>query len=105
MGNPLGKSPRVHEDSLGLVKTRQQGGVATLLDLRQAEELVDTAAQAIPVLQQRIEQTENRISLLVAKNPDTVARGRALTEQTLPDVPTGLASALLERRPDIRAAE
>jgi NodT family efflux transporter outer membrane factor (OMF) lipoprotein len=96
---------KTRQDSLGLVKSRQEGGVATLLDLRQSEQLVDTAAQAIPVLHQRIEQTENRISLLVAKNPDTVARGRALTEQVLPEVPPGLPSALLERRPDIRAAE
>jgi multidrug efflux system outer membrane protein len=96
---------KTREDSLELVKTRQQGGVATLLDLRQAEQLVDTAAQSIPVLQQQIEQTENRISLLVAKNPDSVTRGRALTEQVLPEVPAGLPSALLERRPDIRATE
>ena len=97
---------KTREDSLGLVKTRQAGGVATLLDLRQAEQLVDTAAQSIPVLQQQIEQTENRISLLIAKNPDHVARGRSLTDQALPpDVPAGLPSALLERRPDIRAAE
>jgi multidrug efflux system outer membrane protein len=97
---------KTREDSLGLVKTRQEGGVATLLDLREAEQLVDTAAQAIPVLQQQIEQTENRISLLLAKNPDQVVRGRSLTEQVFPpEVPAGLPSALLERRPDIRAAE
>jgi multidrug efflux system outer membrane protein len=96
---------KTRENSLGLVKQRQAGGVATLLDLRQAEQLVDTAAQSIPVVQQQIEQTENRISLLVAKNSDTVTRGRALTEQVLPPVPAGWPSALLERRPDIRAAE
>ncbi|MBN9662982.1 MAG: efflux transporter outer membrane subunit [Acidobacteria bacterium] len=93
-------------DSLQLVQARQGGGVATLLDLRQAEQLVETAAQAIPVLKQQIEQTENRISLLVAKNPDSVVRGRSFNEQTLPpEVPPGLPSSLLERRPDIRAAE
>lgn len=96
---------KTREDSLELVKTRQAGGVATLLDLRQAEQLVDTAAQAIPVLQQQIEQTENQISLLMGQNPQRIPRGRALTDQTLPEVPVGLPSALLERRPDIRAAE
>ncbi len=96
---------KTRQDSLELVKTRQAGGVATLLDLRQAEQLVDTAAQAIPVLLQQIEQTENRISLLLAKNPDSVARGRGLTDQGLPEVPAGLPSALLDRRPDIRVAE
>jgi multidrug efflux system outer membrane protein len=94
------------QDSLGLVKNRQAGGVATLLDLRQAEQLVYTAAETIPTLQQQIEQTENQISLLLGKNPGEITRGRSLTEQEMPpDVPSGLPSALLERRPDIRAAE
>ncbi len=93
-------------DSLRLVQERQGGGVATLLDLRQAEELVSTAAQTVPQLQQQIEQTENQISLLVGKNPDTVVRGRKFMEQEMPpEVPAGLPSSLLERRPDIRAAE
>jgi len=92
--------------SLRLIQNRQGGGVATLLDRRQGEQLVDTAAETIPELQQRIEQTENQISLLLGKNPGEITRGRALTEQELPpEVPTGLPSSLLERRPDIRAAE
>ncbi len=94
------------QESLRLIQTRQGGGVATLLDLRQGEQLVDTAAETIPQLQERIEQTENQISLLLGKNPGEVVRGRSLTEQELPpEVPTGLPSALLERRPDILAAE
>ncbi len=93
-------------DSLRLVQERQGGGVATLLDLRQAEELVSTAAQKIPVLQQQIEQTENQISLLLGRNPDGIVRGRKFMEQEMPpEIPPGLPSALLERRPDIRAAE
>jgi len=93
-------------ESLRLTQQRQTGGVATVLDLRQAEQLVETAAETIPALQQQIEQTENQISLLLGRNPGTVARGKGLTEQELPpDVPAGLPSALLERRPDILAAE
>jgi len=93
-------------ESLRLVQNRQTGGVATLLDLRQAEQLVSTAAESIPQLQQQIEQTENQISLLLGRNPETVVRGRRFLEQEMPpDVPVGLPSALLERRPDIRAAE
>ena len=92
--------------SLDLIKSRQTGGVATLLDMRQGEELVYTASETIPVLQQQIEQTENTISLLLGNNPAPIARGKSLTEQQLPpEVPAGLPSALLERRPDIRAAE
>jgi multidrug efflux system outer membrane protein len=94
------------QESLELIKNRQAGGVATLLDLRQGEQLVYTASETIPALEQQIEQTENQISLLLGKNPGEVLRGRSLTEQEMPpDVPAGLPSALLERRPDIRAAE
>jgi multidrug efflux system outer membrane protein len=94
------------QQSLDLVKSRQSGGVATRLDMRQAEQLVDTAAQTIPVIEQQIEQTENQIHLLLGEPPGNVPRGRILTAQDLPpEVPAGLTSALLERRPDIRAAE
>ncbi len=93
-------------ESLRLVQERQGGGVATLLDLRQAEQLVSSAAQTIPTLEQQIEQTENQINLLVGKNPGGVIRGRKFIEQEMPpDVPVGMPSVLLERRPDIRAAE
>jgi outer membrane protein, multidrug efflux system len=94
------------EESLKLIKNREQSGLATLLEVRQGEQLVHTAAQAIPNIEQHIEQTENQISLLLGRNPGPIARGRLLTEQEQPpSVPAGLPSALLERRPDIRAAE
>ena len=97
---------QTREESLDLTKSRQKGGVSTLLDLRQAEQLVDTAAQTIPVIEQEIEQTENHIKLLLGENPDEVTRGQVLTAQeSPPEVPPGLPSQLLERRPDIRAAE
>ncbi len=94
------------EDSLRLIKLRQQGGVATMLDVRQAEELVYQASETIPDTEREIEQTENQISLLLGNNPGSIARGQSLTQQQeLPAVPPGLPSSLLERRPDIRAAE
>jgi outer membrane protein, multidrug efflux system len=95
----------VRKESLDVIRNRQAGGVSTLLDLRQAEQLVYTASETIPEVEQQIGQTENRISLLLGRNPGDVARGKILTDQQLPDVPPGLPSALLERRPDIRAAE
>jgi outer membrane protein, multidrug efflux system len=92
--------------SLQLTLDRQAHGIATLLDVRQAEELVDSAAESIPQLQQQIEQTEDQISLLLGKNPGSIDRERRFGEESAPpEVPTGLPSALLERRPDIRAAE
>ena len=94
------------EESLRLITTQLQGGVGTLLDVRQGEQLVYGAAQSVPSAEQQIEQTENQISLLLGKNPGPVTRGRVLTEQqTPPEVPAGLPSSLLERRPDIQAAE
>jgi len=94
------------EDFLALTRQRQTGGVATLIDLRQAEQLVESAAASIPTTQQQIEQTENQIRLLLGQSPGSVPRGRSFLEQDLPpEVPAGLPSALLERRPDIRAAE
>jgi outer membrane protein, multidrug efflux system len=97
---------KTREESLELTQSRQTGGVATLLDLRQAEQLVYTAAETIPSIQQQIEQTENQITLLLGENPGSLARGRGLTEQNFPpEVPAGLPSSLLERRPDIHAAE
>ena len=94
------------QESLRLIQIRQQGGVATMLDVRQAEQLVYSASQTIPDTERLIEQTENQISLLLGKHPGDVTRGRRLTEQEQPPaVPPGLPSSLLERRPDIRAAE
>ncbi|HKY09116.1 MAG TPA: efflux transporter outer membrane subunit [Candidatus Binatia bacterium] len=94
------------QESLRLIKVQQQGGVATLLDVRQGEQLVYAAAEVIPNAERQIEQTENQISLLLGKNPGAVTRSRLLTEQqTPPEVPPGLPSSLLERRPDIQAAE
>ena len=94
------------EESLRIIKLRQQGGLATMVDVRQAEELVYQASQTIPDAERSIEQTENQISLLLGNNPNAITRGRPLDQQEeLPAVPAGLPSSLLERRPDIRAAE
>ena len=94
------------EESLHLIKVRQANGLATMLDVRQAEELVYLASQTIPDTERSIEQTENQISLLLGNNPGSITRGRPLAQQEeLPAVPAGLPSSLLERRPDIRAAE
>jgi multidrug efflux system outer membrane protein len=94
------------QNSLQLTRVRQGGGVATVLDLRQAEQLVYTAAETVPTLQQQIEQTENQITLLLGKNPGEVIRTGKFNEDLFPpEVPAGLPSALLDRRPDIRQAE
>jgi outer membrane protein, multidrug efflux system len=94
------------EESLRLVKVRAQGGVTSMIDVRQSEQLVYGAAANIPDLERRIEQQENFISVLIGKNPGPIARGKPLIENAIPaTVPAGLPSALLERRPDIQSAE
>jgi outer membrane protein, multidrug efflux system len=96
----------VRQDSLALIRNREKGGLGTLLDVRQGEQLVYGAEQAIPDIEQLIEQTENQVAFLLGGNPGPIVRGRPLTSQEQPPaVPAGLPSSLLDRRPDIRAAE
>jgi outer membrane protein, multidrug efflux system len=92
--------------SLELTQLLADRGATSKLDVRQAEQLVFAAAASIPDLEGRIEQQENLISSLLGKNPQAVARGRELVDQPHAlEVPAGLPSSLLERRPDIRQAE
>ncbi|MGA9885634.1 MAG: efflux transporter outer membrane subunit [Candidatus Acidiferrales bacterium] len=94
------------QDSLRLTRVLTVNGSSSLLDLRQAEELVDMAAEQIPDLERQIQQEEDGISDLLGENPGFVARGLKLTDEPVPPVvPAGLPSELLERRPDIREAE
>jgi len=94
------------QESLRLTQVRAAGGAAPELDVRQAEQLVFGASAVIVDLERQAEQQENLISILQGNNPGAVPRGRTLTDQPLiPQVPTGLPSALLERRPDIVEAE
>ncbi len=94
------------QESLKLTQTLEQGGAVSLLDVRQAEQLVETAAAAIPDLERQSQQLENQISILTGQNPGSIPRGLALPDQPLPAaVPAGLPSRLLERRPDIQQSE
>lgn len=94
------------QKSLELTKTLQERGINSMLDVRQAEQLVYTASAQIPDLERRIEQQENALRGLLGDYPGPVPRGLELTGQPhAPEVPAGLPSALLERRPDIREVE
>ena len=94
------------QDSLKLTQTLEQGGSTSLVDVRQAEQLVEEAAETIPDTQRQIAQAEDQISILLGENPTEIPRGKTLTEQPLPDsIPAGLPSRLIERRPDIAQAE
>jgi multidrug efflux system outer membrane protein len=97
---------KTQEDSVKLTSFRLDHGVAIKLDVLQAQQVLDTADAQIPDLERQIGQEEDAISILIGDYPHGVPRGNPLVEQALPpEVPAGLPSALLERRPDIREAE
>jgi multidrug efflux system outer membrane protein len=94
------------QESLKLTQFLEDHGSASGLDVSQAEQLVYTASETIPDLERQIQQQENVLSVLLGENPQSIPRGRELTEQPVPqNVPAGLPSELLERRPDVRQAE
>jgi NodT family efflux transporter outer membrane factor (OMF) lipoprotein len=95
----------VANDNLRLVEARRASGVASGLDLRQAEQLLFTATGQIASIEREIALAENALSLLLGHAPEDIPRGRPLESFQVPTVPVGLPSALLERRPDIRQAE
>lgn len=93
-------------ESLKLTQTLEHNGATSMLDVRQAEKLVETAARRVPDLERAIAQQENLISTLLGSNPGPIPRGQPLLAVRIaPAVPEGLPSSLLERRPDIRQAE
>jgi multidrug efflux system outer membrane protein len=93
-------------ESLKLTQTLEQHGINSMLDVRQSEQLVYTAATEVPDFERQIAQEENAINILLGNNPGDVPRGLRLTEQPhAPEVPAGIPSSLLERRPDVREAE
>ena len=97
---------QLRENSLELVRLRVDSGYSSEIEQRQAEVLVKTARAALAGLELQAEQTENQLAILLGRNPGPIARGRPLFDQGLSiRIPPGLQSALLDRRPDIRAAE
>jgi multidrug efflux system outer membrane protein len=94
------------QQSLKLTETLETGGATSMEDVRQAQQLVEAAAETIPDTERLIGQQENAISILLGNNPAAIPRGRKLTEEEVPPVvPAGVPSSLLERRPDIRQTE
>ena len=97
---------KVRQDSVALTKTLESGGSVPLSDVRQAEQLLYTATSEIPQLEQQIQQQENAIALLLGENPGAIAHQDPNALAPPPqDLPTGIPSQLLERRPDIQQAE
>ncbi len=101
-----GRTRDIAAQNLKLVQLRHDRGAATGLDVSQAEQFLYTATAQIASTQRDIDQTENALSLLLGRVPGDIARGKTLDQFVFPaEVPPGLPSSLLERRPDIRQAE
>lgn len=96
----------IAQDNLRLIRERKDRGAASGLDVHQAEQFLYTTTAEIAASKRSIAQAEDALNLLLARAPGEVARGQNLEQITsAPDLPAGLPSALLERRPDIRQAE
>jgi outer membrane protein, multidrug efflux system len=97
---------QAQEASLNLVQTLAQGGVASGAEVQQALTQLASTRAVLPRVERQLVQVENQVSVLLGRAPREVARATGpSTLPTAPDIPVGLPSALLERRPDIRFAE
>lgn len=97
---------RSFQESLDLFQRRLDGGTASRLETSRAQGVVSSTAAVIPEFERQIALQENEIQILLGSTPGPIARNGTLLQETIPpDVPAGLPSALLERRPDVLAAE
>ena len=92
-------------ESLRIFSMRLNGGTASALESARAEAALEDAAAAVPAIRERISVAENQLCVLLGRNPGPIERPAPLLTQEMPDIPPGLPSGLLERRPDIRQAE
>jgi multidrug efflux system outer membrane protein len=100
------RTVQLNDETVRFYQRRLGGGVSNRLELDTAIANRSRTGSTIPELERQIAVQENQINLLLGRNPGPIPRGTALTEQySPPSIPAGLPSALLERRPDIRAAE
>lgn len=96
---------KTYGESVRIFELQRKYGQISQMIVEQVRSQYETAAAAIPRIESDIVRTENALSVLLGRNPGPVPRGRGLAELTMPPVPTGLPSQLLERRPDILQAE
>jgi multidrug efflux system outer membrane protein len=96
---------KTRKETLDLFQLRFDKGIISEVDLSQAEAEYQDAMARIPDIERAIGQRENALSVLLGRNPGPIPRGLTIDELVLPEVPAGVPSDLLERRPDIRRAE
>jgi multidrug efflux system outer membrane protein len=100
------RTTEAFQGTYDLFSRQSAGGIASQLEVARAEAALNTAAATVPNVERQIVAQENLLCFLLGRNPGPIPRGASLTEQRIPpEVPAGLPSALLERRPDVRQAE
>lgn len=100
------KTLDLRQESLNIIQARYDEGIVPEIDLNQAQIQRAIAASAVPLYQRQVAQTENALSILLGRSPGLINTGTELREQELPpDIPVGLPSMLMERRPDVLQAE
>lgn len=99
------KTFKSYEEALIYFKTQYQYGQTSQLSVAQASTQYELAASKIPQIEFQIAQTENALSVLLGRNPTGIPRGKAISELTMPAIPEGLPSEILEQRPDVKRAE
>ncbi len=100
------KTLELRQASLEIIQARYDKGIVPEIDLNQAQIQRAIAASSVPIYQRHVAQTENALSILLGRNPSPITLGKELENQNLPpDIPVGLPSLLMERRPDVLQAE
>lgn len=100
------KTLELRQESLNIIQARYNNGIVPEIDLNQAQIQRAIAASAVPLYQRQVAQTENALGILLGRSPGPITVGTELDQQELPpDIPVGLPSMLMERRPDVLQAE
>jgi multidrug efflux system outer membrane protein len=94
-----------YDESVKLYELQFKYGLISQMVVEQARTQYETAAVLIPQIESQIVQIENALSILLGRNPGSIARGKSIYELAYPPVPAGLPAQLLERRPDLAQAE
>jgi multidrug efflux system outer membrane protein len=99
------ETERTYAESLRIFRLRHTHGTVSQLEVSQVESEYENARQTIPLLEGQIAQQEHLLALLIGHNPEPILRGRTIDQLTIPAIPAGLPSQILEQRPDIIEAE
>ena len=99
------KTLQTYKESVDLFTLQFQYGQVSMMNVAQAQSQYETAAAQIPLLEQQIAQTQNSLAVLIGRDPGPIVRGKSVYDLKLPQVPQGVPSQLLERRPDLLQSE